>query len=411
MPTSRSRRVPRPAELLGRLLSGMAVLSVLLNVSASPVGAAPVSSESGWVGLSFATAKLGAVLESSGPDTGVSCVLSLYTTVDGGSHWSRPIMFDRHAGCLEPNLTGHSMVVTSAGAWWVATTQGLYRGSFRSSGFELLPTARLLASAGTTPACSMSVAGTSIWATFANNCGFDDAPVTVLRSGNGGATWTRDASFPLRALAGPALDYGEPLSLVVTGTATAYALGWQRLREGDKWPSLFVARTEDAGRTWRTTALPCLSEYRIAGFLAVSGREVSALCLSGPVGVGYEPMEVVTSHDRGVTWSERCNNGAAGLVVAQVGSCPEVGYPTSLVATTQGLVEMGLGYVGAVDVSTDVGRVWHQSGSMSQSSFVLVSGDGQETWILPNGPVGAGAKMAESVDGRSWRAVALPVAR
>ena len=410
MPTSRSRRVPRPAEILGRLLSGIAVLPVLFSVSTAPAGAVPVRSESGWVGLTFAAGKFGAVLESSGPDTGVSCVLSLYTTVDGGSHWSRPIVFDRHAGCLEPNLTGHSMVVTSAGAWWVATTQGLYQGSIRNSRFELLPTSRLIPSAPRRPVCSVAVAGASIWATVASNCGADDAPVSVLRSVDGGATWSRDASFPLEALAGPALDYGEPLSLVTVNGTTAYALGWEQPVRDFKWPPLFVARTEDAGRTWRTAALPCLPEYRMAGFLAVSGREVSALCLSGPVGVGYEPMEVVTSYDGGIKWSERCNNGSTGLVT-EVGSCPVGGYPTSLVATTRGLMEMGLGYVGAVDVSADVGRVWHQSGSMNQSSFVLVSGDGQETWTLPNGPVGAGAKMAESVDGRSWRAVALPVAR
>ena len=407
MAAARSCQFQRMVRLLGRVLPGGAVMALLLYVLAVPVGAAPGTSESGWVGLAFATDRLGAVLESTGSSAVGSCVLSLYTTVDGGTHWSLPIVFDRHAGCLEPNLTGHSMVVTSAATWWVATTQGLYRGSFRSSNFELLSTAQLPASAGTTPACSVSVAGSSIWATFATNCGFDDAPVTVLRSGNGGTTWTRDASFPLRALAGPALDYGEPLSLVATDTATAYALGWQRLREGDKWPPLVLARTEDAGRTWHTTTLPCLSEYRLAGFLTVSGREVSGLCLSGPVGVGYEPMEVVTSHDGGITWSERCNNGATGLV-AQVGSCPRGGYPTSLVATTRSLMEMGLGYVGAVDVSTDVGRVWHQSGSMNQSSFVLVSGDGQETWLLPSGPVGAGTKMAVSADGRTWRAVPLP---
>ncbi len=103
MPTSRSRRVPRPAEILGRLLSGIAVLPVLFSVSTAPAGAVPVRSESGWVGLTFAAGKFGAVLESSGPDTGVSCVLSLYTTVDGGSHWSRPIVFDRHAKCLGEN--------------------------------------------------------------------------------------------------------------------------------------------------------------------------------------------------------------------------------------------------------------------------------------------------------------------
>lgn len=122
MPATRLCRVPRLARLLGRLLPAMAVLPVLFSVSTAPVGAAPASSEAGWVGLSFATAKLGAVLESSGSDTGVSCVLSLYGTVDGARHWSRPIVFDRHASCLEANLTGHSMVVTSAGAWWVATT-------------------------------------------------------------------------------------------------------------------------------------------------------------------------------------------------------------------------------------------------------------------------------------------------
>jgi len=234
MAAVRSYQLQRMVRLLGRVLPGIAVLALFLYVPAVPVSAAPGTSESGWVGLAFATDRLGAVLESTGSSAGGSCVLSLYTTVDGGTHWSLPIVFDRHAGCLEANLTGHSMVVTSAGTWWVATTQGLYRGSFRSSNFELLSAAQLPASAGTTPACSVSVAGSSIWATFATNCGFDDAPATVLRSGNGGATWTRDASFPLRTLAGPALDYGEPLSLVATDTATAYALGWQRPREGDK---------------------------------------------------------------------------------------------------------------------------------------------------------------------------------
>ncbi|MGD0873443.1 MAG: sialidase family protein [Acidimicrobiales bacterium] len=406
MAAVRSYQLQRMVRLLGRVLPGIAVLALFLYVPAVPVSAAPGTSESGWVGLAFATDRLGAVLESTGSSAGGSCVLSLYTTVDGGTHWSLPIVFDRHAGCLEANLTGHSMVVTSAGTWWVATTQGLYRGSFRSSNFELLSAAQLPASAGTTPACSVSVAGSSIWATFATNCGFDDAPATVLRSGNGGATWTRDASFPLRTLAGPALDYGEPLSLVATDTATAYALGWQRPREGDKWPPLVLARTEDAGRTWHTTTLPCLWGYRLAGFLTVSGREVSALCLSGPY-TGYEPMEVVTSDDGGVTWSERCNNGPVGLITP-VGSCPQGGYPTSLVSPTNRLLEMGIAYVGGVDVSTDVGHVWRQRAVIEESSFLLISGDGHEVWLLPSGPVGAGTKMAVSADGRTWRAVPLP---
>jgi hypothetical protein len=61
------------------------------------------------------------------------------------------------------------------------------------------------------------------------------------------------------------------------------------------------------------------------------------------IGRQRRPIEQ-PSHDGGITWSERCNNGATGLV-AQVGSCPGGGYPTSLVATTQSQMEMGLGYV------------------------------------------------------------------
>jgi hypothetical protein len=267
-------------------------------------------------------------------------------------------------------------------------------------------------SAPTRTVCSVAAAGASIRATIATSCFEDRAPVSVLRSVDGGATWTRNSSLPLEALAGPGLDSGSPLSLVATNAATAYALGWkQAAREADysRWPLLFVARTEDAGRTWRSTALPCSSWYRIAGFLAVSGRAVSALCLGGPGGAGYEPMEVVTSHDSGLTWSQRCNNAAPG-VTTRVGSCPQLGYPTSL-TSTKGLMEMGLEDVGAVSVSTDGGRVWHRSGSVIQYPYVLVSGDGQENWEFANGPVGAGAKMAESLDGRHWRVVPLPAVR
>jgi hypothetical protein len=35
---------------------------------------------------------------------------------------------------------------------------------------------RLVPSARTRPECTVAVAGASIWATFATNCGFDDAP-------------------------------------------------------------------------------------------------------------------------------------------------------------------------------------------------------------------------------------------
>ena len=175
------------------------------------------------------------------------------------------------------------------------------------------------------------------------------------------------------------------------------------MTSGLRWFSL-ARRT--AGRTWHTTTLPCLWGYRLAGFLTVSGREVSALCLSGPY-TGYEPMEVVTSDDGGVTWSERCNNGPVGLITP-VGSCPQGGYPTSLVSPTNRLLEMGIAYVGGVDVSTDVGHVWRQRAVIEESSFLLISGDGHEVWLLPSGPVGAGTKMAVSADGRTWRAVPLP---
>ena len=49
------------------------------------------------------------------------------------------------------------------------------------------------------------------------------------------------------------------------------------------------------------------------------------MCLGGPT-TGFEPMEVLTSSNAGLTWVERCANGPNDLVRI-VGSCPGGGYP------------------------------------------------------------------------------------
>ena len=65
-----------------------------------------------------------------------------------------------------------------------------------------------------------------------------------------------------------------PDSLAVQGEQRAWILGWSN----DARTRLAVARTNDGGLSWHTSALPCRSPETLSGLLAVSGNSLLALC-------------------------------------------------------------------------------------------------------------------------------------
>jgi hypothetical protein len=192
-----------------------------------------------------------------------------------------------------------------------------------------------------------------------------------------------------------------PDSLVATGPESLWLLGSATARG-----PLVVATTNDAGRTWLKKTLPCKDVVSLSGFVTVARSMSAALCLGDPT-TGYEPMEVVSSHDNGKTWSERCNNGPPGLLPI-IGSCPVGGYPGAIAAMPDGVLVMSLGYpVGGVDVPVDGGRTWKLALRTAGTFLDNSQGVGAD-WILAVGPTSPGVRLAESTNGRTWRQVALP---
>jgi len=292
------------------------------------------------------------------------------------------------------------MAITTDGHWLLATPQGLFTGQVNRPGSELVQATHLDRSTPTKAICSVAASGSSVWLTLAETCGLR-SPSVLLYSGDDGATWTH-RTVPLAFLVDFASTFATPPdSLVPTDPESLWLLGSATSRG-----PLVVARTTDAGRIWVKITLPCKDDDLLSGFVTVSGKTVTALCLGDPT-AGFEPMEVVSSGNAGVTWAERCADGPADLVRI-VGSCPGGGYPGAIAAMPDGVLVMSLGYpVGGVDVSVDGGRAWKLA-LRTAGTFLDNSQAGGADWILAVGPTSPGVRLAESTNGRTWRQVALP---
>jgi photosystem II stability/assembly factor-like uncharacterized protein len=352
-----------------------------------------------WVTLAFANSRLGVVAEGSGVEQAAHCDLSVYATSDGGASWAARVLLTRRASCQAGGSTDQ-MAITTDGHWLLATPQGLFIGQVNHPGSELVQATHLDRSTPTKAICSVAASGSSVWLTLAETCGLR-SPSVLLYSGDDGATWTR-RTVPLGFFVDFASTFATPPdSLAATDPESLWLLGSATSRS-----PLVVARTKDAGRTWAKITLPCKDDDLLSGFVTVSGKTVTALCLGDPT-AGFEPMEVISSGNAGVTWVERCADGPADLVRI-VGSCPGGGYPGAIAAMPDGVLVMSLGYpVGGVDVSVDGGRTW-KLGLRTAGTFLDNSQAGGADWILAVGPTSPGVRLAESTNGRTWRQVALP---
>jgi hypothetical protein len=373
--------------------------TVILKVSLAKRSVGGATESHWWVTFAFANRRLGVVAEGSGVEQAAHCDLSVYATSDGGASWAARVLLTRRASCQAGGSTDQ-MAITTDGHWLLATPQGLFIGQVNHPGSELVQATHLDRSTPTKAICSVAASGSSVWLTLAETCGLR-SPSVLLYSGDDGATWTR-RTVPLGFFVDFASTFATPPdSLVATDPESLWLLGSATARS-----PLVVARTKDAGRTWVKITLPCKDDDLLSGFVTVSGKTVTALCLGDPT-AGFEPMEVVSSGNAGVTWVEHCADGPADLVRI-VGSCPGGGYPGAIAAMPDGVLVMSLGYpVGGVDVSVDGGRTW-KLGLRTAGTFLDNSQAGGADWILAVGPTSPGVRLAESTNGRTWRQVALP---
>jgi hypothetical protein len=373
--------------------------TVILKVSRAKRSVGGATESHWWVTLAFANSRLGVVVKGSGVEQAAHCDLSVYATSDGGASWSVPVLVTRRASCNAGGSTDE-MAITTDGHWFLATPQGLFQGQVNRTGSELVQVTHLDRSTPTETICSVVASARSVWLTLADSCGLR-SPSILLYSGNDGATWTHRTA-PLGFVVDSASTFGTPPdSLAVAGPESLWFLG-SATANG----RFVVARTADAGRTWLKSTLTCKDDVSLLGFLTIAGKTVAALCLGGPT-TGFEPMEVLTSSNAGVTWVERCANGPNDLVRI-VGSCPVGGYPGAIAAMPDGVLVMSLGYpVGGVDVSVDGGRTWKLALRTAGTFLDNSQGVGAD-WILAVGPTSPGVRLAESTNGRTWRQVALP---
>ena len=373
--------------------------TVILKVSRAKRSVGGATESHWWVTLVFANSRLGVVAEGSGVEQAAHCDLSVYATSDGGASWSVPVLVTRRASCNAGGSTDE-MAITTDGHWFLATPQGLFKGQVNRPGSELVQVTHLDRSTPTETICSIAAFGIAVWLTLADSCGLR-SPSILLYSGNDGATWTHRTA-PLGFVVDSASTFATPPdSLAATGPESLWLIG-SATANG----RFVVARTTDASRTWLRSTLPCKYDDSLLGFLTIAGESVAALCLGGPT-TGFEPMEVLTSSDAGLTWVERCANGPNDLVRI-VGSCPGGGYPSAIAAVPDGVLVMSLGYpVGGVDVSVDGGRTWKLALRTAGSFLDNSQGVGAD-WILAVGPTSPGVRLAESTNGRTWRQVALP---
>jgi hypothetical protein len=372
--------------------------TVILKVSRAKRSVGGATESHWWVTLAFANRRLGVLAEGSGVEQAAHCDLSVYATSDGGASWSVPVLVTRRASCNAGGSTDE-MAITTDGHWFLATPQGLFQGQVNRTGSELVQVTHLDRSTPTETICSVAAFGRAVWLTLADSCGLR-SPSILLYSGNDGATWTHRTA-PLGFVVDSASTFATPPdSLAATGPGSLWLIG-SATANG----RFVVARTTDAGRTWLSSTLPCKYDDSLLGFLTIAGESVAALCLGGPT-TGFEPMEVLTSSNAGLTWVERCANGPNDLVRI-VGSCPGGGYPSAIVAMPDGVLDMALGYVGGVEVSVDGGRTWKLALRTAGTFLDNSLGVGAD-WILAVGPTSPGVRLAESTNGRTWRQVALP---
>jgi photosystem II stability/assembly factor-like uncharacterized protein len=202
--------------------------------------------------------------------------------------------------------------------------------------------------------------------------------LTILRSVDGGETWSGNFTSP------------SPITLrgiFFVDDSTGWALGL-----GD------ILHTQDGGVSWQSqrAAIPAeaLGDFLAASFSDhLHGVVVGGGPLRTPVSFGG-PSEVLVTDDGGTSWKAARITGT----ISALGDSP-----LRSVCLTSGSVGIasGFGISGAVTLlSDDAGNTWTEISSRACTGYVACAGD-RSLWIV--GGNSAGATICHSDDGgKSW---------
>jgi len=139
------------------------------------------------------------------------------------------------------------------------------------------------------------------------------------------------------------------------------------------------------------------AQHGYADLGATGGATLTAVCLGYATG-GTQDISVMSSSNDGQSWKEMCDNGIFQAPPATEGACPMAGYPTSLSATADGTLLMGLTRAG-VATSSDGGKSWHTDGFAGGGYPVVVASVGKHAWAVSPS---VDLVLSTSNGGRSW---------
>jgi hypothetical protein len=109
--------------------------------------------------LAFAGRTDGILLASYGPPAGGNCSLRLYTTSNGATTWSAPLVLRRGRSVCAVNLGGQPPGAVEGRRWWLAFAGSVFSGTLDSNSFS---TTALPPSASGDEACTLVARGTTL---------------------------------------------------------------------------------------------------------------------------------------------------------------------------------------------------------------------------------------------------------
>jgi photosystem II stability/assembly factor-like uncharacterized protein len=201
------------------------------------------------------------------------------------------------------------------------------------------------------------------WAT-----GYDNvkARSVVLRTSDGGDLWK--TARPSPGLNG---SYSANALATVPG-------GGLWVAGGEAWDGSLIARSADAGATWRYASVPTL-EY-LLGIQAVSARRGYAAGTGGAL---------LRTTDGGKTWKQVASAPHGDLLGMR------------FVSATEGwaLADDGVAVKGTVQHTTDGGATWTAQTSVTGTLLYAVDVDGHDVWVAGGDPSAGDLLGGERVSG------------
>jgi photosystem II stability/assembly factor-like uncharacterized protein len=234
---------------------------------------------------------------------------------------------------------------------------------------------------------ALDVIGSSVWSFV--GCTYASKPCVdhLERSDDGGRTW--------RSTLVPRLPAGaSQLDRVDAGRAFV----WSAFGSGARVPA--IVATTDGGNHWRQVTNPCGAT--LADLSAVDHFDLWVSCSYS--GSAAAPQELFRSHDGGVTWTLASRVGIAGKT--DVGRLSVRGYGADLLAVSTRVAVLGSAR-GDLYVTIDGGTTWSRAIAFGEFFGTFTHLRGTTTIWVASANSDNEVGVWHSIDGVHYRRVAV----